>query len=101
MRKPLQQPQAMDGKTWARMYRAAKPGSPLRKAIAREARACGYTLKRLLDLHACVPRQDPWAKLVRAAQTLLDARDAQMITRDEWQALRTAVRLAKRNGRNA
>lgn len=39
-------------KTLARVYYAAKPGSPVRKAINAEARRCGYTPSTILALNA-------------------------------------------------
>ena len=36
----------------AKMYYAAKPGSPIRKTIERQARACGYTPSTILSIHA-------------------------------------------------
>jgi len=35
----------------ARIYRASKPGSVVRKAIANEARRCGYTPSTIIALH--------------------------------------------------
>ena len=40
---------------WRRLARiclAAKPGSPVRKAINAEARRCGYTPRTIISLHA-------------------------------------------------
>ena len=39
-------------KRLAKMYFAAKPGSPIRKAINAEARRCGYTPSTILALNA-------------------------------------------------
>ena len=39
-------------KRLAKLYFEAKPGSPIRKAIEREARRCGYTPRTILSLHA-------------------------------------------------
>ncbi|MCG3181858.1 MAG: hypothetical protein BIFFINMI_04293 [Phycisphaerae bacterium] len=39
-------------KTLARLYYAARPGSPVRKAINAEARRCGYTPGTILALNA-------------------------------------------------
>jgi len=36
----------------ARMYYASKAGSPIRRTIEREARACGYTPSTILSIHA-------------------------------------------------
>ena len=38
-------------KRLARIYAAARPASPIRKAIEREARRCGYTPRTILALH--------------------------------------------------
>jgi len=35
----------------ARIYRASKPGSRIRKAITNEARRCGYTPSTIIALH--------------------------------------------------
>ena len=35
----------------ARIYRRAEPGSAIRKAIEKEARACGYTPSTIIALH--------------------------------------------------
>ena len=39
-------------KRLAKLYFQAKPGSPIRKTIEREARRCGYTPRTILALHA-------------------------------------------------
>ena len=39
-------------KRLAKLYHAAKPGSAIRKAIAAEARRCGYTPSTILSIHA-------------------------------------------------
>ena len=39
-------------KRLARLYYAAKPGSPIRKVINAEARRCGYTPSTILSIHA-------------------------------------------------
>ena len=39
-------------KRLAGMYLAARPGSPVRKAINAEARRCGYTPRTIIALHA-------------------------------------------------
>ena len=39
-------------KRLAKLYFQAKPSSPVRKAIEREARRCGYTPRTILALHA-------------------------------------------------
>ena len=39
-------------KRLAKLYYAAKPGSAIRKAIAAEARRCGYTPSTILSIHA-------------------------------------------------
>lgn len=39
-------------KRLAAIYRAAKPGSAIRRAIEREARRCGYTPSTILNMSA-------------------------------------------------
>ena len=44
--------QLLGWKRLAGLYRAARPGSPVRKAINRECRRCGYTPRVILGLNA-------------------------------------------------
>ena len=51
MKKTANNIERLGWKRLAAMYDKAAPGSEMRKAIAREARRCGYRLHVILALH--------------------------------------------------
>ena len=52
MRNGRKRIEVLGWKRLARIYGAAKPGGPVRKAINAEARRCGYTPRMILALNA-------------------------------------------------
>ena len=51
MRNGRRRIETLGWKRLARIYAANAPHSPIRKAIEREARRCGYTPRTILALH--------------------------------------------------
>lgn len=52
MRNGRRRIEVLGWKRLAAIYLDARPGSPVRKAIEREARRCGYTPRVILAIHA-------------------------------------------------
>ena len=52
MRNGRKRIETLGWKRLAKLYYAAKPRSPIRKAINAEARRCGYTPSTILSIHA-------------------------------------------------